>query len=150
MTRTFSRMFALGGLRVGWGYFPSEIADVLNRVRGPFNVSSVAQAAAVASLADLYFQDKARTHNLEWVAKTEAALQGLGLTTTESVGNFVLARFTDADTAEACDAFLRERAIIVRRMGGYGLPDSLRITIGDVDDMNALISAVTAFVEGSA
>ena len=150
MTRTFSKMFALGGLRVGWGYFPSEIADVLNRVRGPFNVSSVAQAAAVASLDDLDFQEKARTHNLEWVAKTEAALQGLGLTTTESVGNFVLARFTDADTAEACDAFLRERAIIVRRMGGYGLPDSLRITIGDVDDMNALISAVTAFVEGSA
>ena len=146
MTRTFSKMFALGGLRVGWGYFPTEIADVLNRVRGPFNVSSVGQAAAIASLDDLDFQETAYAHNLHWVAKAEAALKGLGLTTTKSVGNFILVRFETDAKAEACDAHLRERGILVRRMGGYGLPDSLRVSIGAADEMESFLDAMTAFM----
>ena len=146
MTRTFSKMFALGGLRVGWGYCPSEIADVLNRVRGPFNVSSDGQAAAVASLSDLDFQDKSRAHNLAWVAKTQVALNEMGIQTTQSVANFVLARFDDAPRAEACDAHLRAQGIIVRRMGGYGLPDCLRISIGAADEMEAFLDAMRAFV----
>lgn len=148
MTRTFSKLFALGGLRVGWGYFPTEIADVLNRVRGPFNVSSVAQAAAIASLDDLDFQEKSRAHNLEWVEKTEAALNALGIATTASVANFVLARFDDEKAANACDASLRDQGIIVRRMGGYGLPECLRLTIGTDDEMGALLSALKDFVKG--
>ena len=150
MTRTFSKLFALGGLRVGWGYFPTEIADVMNRVRGPFNVSSVAQAAAVASLDDLDFQECSRAHNLDWVEKTESALQALGIATTASVANFVLARFDDAQTADACDAHLRGVGIIVRRMGGYGLPECLRLTMGTADEMDALLSALKTFVEGRA
>lgn len=146
MTRTFSKMFALGGLRVGWGYFPSEIADVLNRVRGPFNVSSVAQAAAIASINDLDFQEKSRAHNLHWVDKTEAGLHALGIATTASTANFVLARFDDAQTADACDAYLRSQGIIVRQMRGYGLPDCLRITIGTADEMEAFLSAMKAFL----
>lgn len=146
MTRTFSKLFALGGLRVGWGYCPTEVADVLNRMRGPFNVSSIAQAAGIASLDDFDFQENSHAHNLEWVAKTEAALQAMGLNTTESVGNFVLVRFADAATAEACDASLRERSIIVRRMGGYGLADSLRVTIGTAEEMEAFLNAMKSFV----
>lgn len=150
MTRTFSKMFALGGLRVGWGYCPAEIADVLNRVRGPFNVSSAAQAAAVASLSDMEFQDASRAHNLEWVAKTQDGLRALGIDTTDSVANFVLARFDAPETAEACDGFLRERGIIVRRMGGYGLAQCLRVSIGAADEMGAFLSAMKAFVEDRA
>lgn len=150
MTRTFSKLFAMGGLRVGWGYFPSEVADVLNRVRGPFNVSSIGQAAGVASLGDLDFQDRVRAHTLEWVIKTQDALHGLGIRTTESVANFVLARFDSPATAEACDAHLREHGIIVRRMVSYGLPDSLRISIGAADEMEAFLEAMKQFVKGRA
>lgn len=150
MTRTFSKMFALGGLRVGWGYFPTEIADVLNRVRGPFNVSSAGQAAGIASLEDLSFQEKAFVHNLEWVAKTESALQDMGLFTTQSVGNFILTRFADVPTAEACDTFLRTQGIIVRRMGGYGLADCLRVSIGAADEMQAFLAAMQKFMGGQA
>lgn len=150
MTRTFSKLFALGGLRVGWGYFPSEIADVLNRVRGPFNVSSVGQAAGIASLSDLEFQERVRLHTLEWIVKTQEALHELGIPTTESVGNFVLARFDSAATAEACDAYLREQGIIVRRMGSYGLAQHLRISIGAADEMQAFLAAMKTFMKGRA
>jgi len=148
MTRTFSKIFALGGLRVGWGYFPSEIADVLNRVREPFNVSSIGQAAAIASLEDLAFQEKCFEHNLTWIAKTQEALHELGIDTTASVGNFVLARFGEVSTAEKADNFLRKRGIIVRRVASYGLPDCLRISIGTADEMKAFISAMRDFTGG--
>jgi len=148
MTRTFSKMFGLGGMRVGWGYFPSEVADVLNRVRGPFNVSATAQAAAIASLEDLAFQEKCFEHNQAWIAKTEETLHALGIDTTASVGNFVLARFGETSTAEKADAFLRERAIIVRRVSSYGLPDCLRVSIGTADEMDAFLTAMRDFTGG--
>ncbi|HEY9080231.1 histidinol-phosphate transaminase [Magnetovibrio sp.] len=145
MTRTFSKMFGLGGMRVGWGYFPTEIADVLNRVRGPFNVSAAGQAAAIASIEDLAFQEKCFEHNLAWIAKTEAALHEMGIDTTASVANFVLARFGETSTAEKADAFLRERGIIVRRVASYDLPDCLRISIGAADEMEAFLAAMREF-----
>lgn len=145
MTRTFSKIFALGGLRVGWGYFPSEIADVINRVRGPFNVSAMAQAAAVASLADLEFETHSREHTQRWVTRIEAALKAHGLSTTRSVGNFVLARFATTEAAQRCDAFLRENGIIVRYMSSYGLPEALRISIGTDDEMKAFLNTMDAF-----
>jgi len=148
MTRTFSKMFGLGGLRVGWGYFPTEIADVLNRVRGPFNVSTAGQAAAIASLEDLSFQEKCFEHNQTWIGKTEEALHALGIDTTTSVANFVLARFGETSTAQKADGFLRERGIIVRRVDSYGLPDCLRITIGTAEEMNAFIAAMRDFTGG--
>ncbi|OEJ69624.1 histidinol-phosphate transaminase [Magnetovibrio blakemorei] len=149
MTRTFSKLFALGGLRVGWGYFPSEIADVLNRVREPFNVSVMGQAAGIASMQDVAFQQKCFEHNLSWIAKTEAALHDLGIETTASVGNFVLARFGEVSTAERADAFLRERGIIVRRVASYGLPDCLRISMGTADEMEAFLATMRAFMGAS-
>ncbi len=149
MTRTFSKLFALGGLRLGWAYMPAEVADVFNRVRGPFNVSSVAQAAAIAALEDTAFTERAFEHNLDWVKQTEAALSAMGIKTTTSVGNFVLARFDGKNnkTAKAADEFLRENGIIVRRMEAYGLADSLRITIGTKTQMQTFLDVIRKFMK---
>ena len=131
MTRTFSKIYGLGGLRVGWGYGPREVIDVLNRIRGPFNLSNVALEGAEAAVRDRSHVDHARAENArmrDWLA---AALARHGVPSDPSHANFILARFADEATAAACDAALREDGIIVRRVGGYGLPQCLRITIGD-------------------
>ena len=149
MTRTFSKIFGLGGLRLGWAYCPAEIAGVLNRMRGPFNVSAPAMAAGVAALDDTEFIDNARKHNEIWRAWTGERLSDLGLEVTPSAGNFVLVRFPGEPgrDAQAADAFLKDRGIIVRRMEAYGLGDCLRITIGQEDEMAALVDALAAFRE---
>lgn len=131
MTRTFSKIYGLGGLRVGWGYGPRAIIDVLNRIRGPFNLSNVALDMAEAAMRDQDYvttchNDNAR--NRQWLAQ---ALADIGVPSDPSFANFVLARFTDAAEAEACDTFLQTEGILVRRVTNYGLPDCLRITVGD-------------------
>jgi len=148
MTRTFSKLYALGGVRLGWAYCPGAVADVLNRLRGPFNVGSPAQAAGLAALADTDFADKVRAHTRQWSDWTRQQLGGLGLEVPSDVGNFLLVRFpTEAErNAEAADAFLKSHGIIVRRMGSYGLPDCLRITIGREDEMRALVDALGDFL----
>jgi histidinol-phosphate aminotransferase len=143
MLRTFSKIYALGGMRVGWGYASSEIADVLNRVRNPFNVNQAAQEAAVAALEDVTATDRAREHNDIWRPWTERELARLGLTVTPSVGNFVLVEFPDADAAWA---ELQRSGIITRKMGGYGLPKHLRITIGTEAEMRAVLDCVASIV----
>ncbi len=149
MLRTFSKIYGLGGLRAGWGYFSEKTADVINRVRSPFNISNIAQAAATAALDDDEFVEKSRRHNEEWRRWTSEKLQALGITVPESICNFVLARFPEepGKNAEAADAFLKSRGIIVRRMGGYGLPDSLRISIGLEDEMRLVVDTLTEFME---
>ncbi len=149
MTRTFSKIYGLGGLRLGWAYCPKDIAGVLNRMRGPFNVSAPAMAAGVAALDDTDFTDNARKHNETWRAWTGERLSGLGLEVTPSAGNFVLVRFPAGPgrDAEAADGFLKDRGIIVRRMEAYGLGDCLRITIGQEDEMRALVDTLAAFRE---
>lgn len=149
MTRTFSKIFGLGGVRLGWAYCPAAVADVLNLVRGPFNVSAPAMAAGLAALDDVAFTDKARAHNDTWRAWTQDKLRALGLEVPESACNFVLVRFPAAGgrDAKAADAFLKERGIIVRRVAAYGLPDCLRVTIGLEDEMRAVVDALTAFME---
>jgi len=147
MTRTFSKIFGLGGMRLGWGYVPAQVADVLHRVRGPFNVSAPAQAAGVAAVGDTAFTARVRAHNDKWLPWTRDKLRDLGLSVTDSVGNFLLVCFGDADHgAEAADAFLKRDGIIVRRMGGYGLPDCLRITVGAEDEMRALVDSLAHFL----
>ncbi|MEK9672700.1 MAG: histidinol-phosphate transaminase [Rhodospirillaceae bacterium] len=148
MTRTFSKMYALGGARLGWCVAPLQVADVLNRIRGPFNVSAVAQAAGLAAFEDTAFAEQCKKHNDEWLKRTRDALRQAGLFVPDGVGNFVLVRFpeTDGRTAEAADAHLRSKGIIVRRMGGYGLPDCLRITIGLTEEMTAVIDAIRDFM----
>ena len=132
MTRTFSKIYGLAALRVGWMYGPPDVVDVVNRVRGPFNVSGPAQAAAVAALADIAHTDQARLNNDAVMPWFIARCEELGLTVNPSAGNFVLVRFDDKPGRDAAAAFihLRDRGVLVRRMGGYGLPAWLRMTIG--------------------
>jgi histidinol-phosphate aminotransferase len=142
MLRTFSKIYALGGLRIGWSYCPPAIADVLNRLRGPFNVSSAAAAAAVAALGDDQFFQASLRHNEQWLAWLTEALRDLSIEIVPSVCNFVLARFGSAEAADAADRRLRAHGVIVRAMRSYGLPDSLRITIGTDEEMRATVAAL--------
>jgi histidinol-phosphate aminotransferase len=148
MCRTFSKIYALGGLRIGWAYASAPITDVLNRVRSPFNVNAAAQAAAVAALADVTATDRAREHNDIWLPWLTAQLREIGLTVNPSVGNFVLVRFPGktAKSADAAFAFLQSRGIITRKMGGYHLPDALRVTIGTEEEMRAVVAALAEFL----
>ena len=149
MTRTFSKIFALGGLRLGWAYCPPAVADVLNRIRGPFNVSSAAQAAGVAALEDLAHTDASRAHNDIWLPWLARELSSLGLDVVPSVGNFVMVGFPaeGPKTAAAAYAFLATRGIIARAIANYGLPYHLRITIGLEDEMRAVVGALAEFLK---
>ncbi|MGH6989308.1 MAG: pyridoxal phosphate-dependent aminotransferase, partial [Stellaceae bacterium] len=145
MLRTFSKIHALAGLRVGWLYGSTEVADMLNRVRGTFNVGLPAQAAAIASLGDEAALDRARQHNSRWRPWLEDRIRELGFAVNPGVGNFVLARFVDAPTAEAAREFLKSRLILVRQMGAYHLPEYLRITVGTEEENRAVFAALTEF-----
>ena len=145
MTRTFSKVFGLGGMRIGWCYAPPAVVDVLNRVRGPFNVSVAAQAAAIAALAEPGWVEMSRAHNAEWRARLTDGLTAVGIRVWPSEGNFVLADFETEERANAADAALRGRGIIVRKVGGYGLPHCLRITVGTGEEIGLVIDGLTAF-----
>ena len=148
MLRTFSKIYALGGLRLGWAYCPPAIADVLNRVRSPFNVSAAAQAAGVAAVEDLEAFNRARAHNERWLPWFSERLAALGLALTPSVANFILARFPDdaAKNADAAFDFLQSRGILTRKMGAYGLPQHLRITIGTGPEMETVAATIAEFM----
>lgn len=147
MTRTFSKIYGLAALRMGWAYCPPAVADVLNRVRGPFNVGTAAQAAAVAALEDRAHTEKARAHNDLWLPWFSKQVEALGLIPHPSLGNFVLVQFPEATGgAEKALAFLNGRGVIPRRMAGYGLPDCLRFTIGTAEEMEATVAALHEFI----
>ncbi len=148
MTRTFSKMYGLGGIRLGWGYGSEEITDVLNRARNPFNVTSLALAAGEAALDDELFVAKTRKHNTHWLRWTEENARKLGLECTTSHANFALIRFPHQDkhSSRAADAFLRSKGIIVRAMASYGLGDCLRVSIGTEEEMLAFMEALTEFM----
>jgi histidinol-phosphate aminotransferase len=148
MTRTFSKIHGLAGLRIGWCYGPAGVIDAINRIRGPFNVSTPAIAAGVAALADRAHQDRAAAHNDFWLPKLTASIEKLGLRVTPSVGNFILIHFpeTPGKTAAEADAFLSSRGVVLRRVAAYGLPNALRKTIGDDEANQATIAALTEFM----
>jgi histidinol-phosphate aminotransferase len=148
MLRTFSKIYALAGLRLGWAYCPPGIADVMNRVRGPFNVTAPALAAGVAAIEDVGALARARAHNERWLPWFSDRLAALGLKLTPSVANFVLPQFPDdpKHNADAAFAFLQSRGILTRKMGGYGLPKHLRITIGTGEEMETVAAAVAEFM----
>ena len=150
MTRTFSKIHGLAGLRIGWCYAPAQIVDALNRIRGPFNVSSPAIAAGVASLGDRGHTERAVAHNEVWLPKVTEAVTRLGLKVTPSVGNFVLIHFPDAPgrTAADADAYLFNRGIVLRRIEAYGLPNALRMTIGTAEANEAAMATLAEFVAG--
>lgn len=148
MTRTFSKAYGLAGIRIGWAYCPKEIADVLNRVRAPFNVNIAAQKAAVAALADQTFVERVIQHNDTWRAWLTAEIRKLsnaGIRVDDSVGNFLLVHFSDAKRAAEADRFLMSRGVILRSCASYGLPQCLRLTVGSEDANRAVVSALEEF-----
>jgi histidinol-phosphate aminotransferase len=148
MTRTFSKIYGLANLRLGWLYAPAHIIDALDRIRGPFNVNGAALEAGVAAIADEAHVAAAIAHNDSWIAWTTTELEKLGLTVTPSVGNFILIHFpkTPGRTAKEADAFLTQRGLILRGVGAYGLPDALRLTIGTEEANRLVVDALGAFL----
>lgn len=148
MTRTFSKIYGLAGLRVGWAFCPAAIADVLNRVRGPFNVNVPAQLAAVAALRDRAHVEKSIAHNEKWKGWLTTEIRKLGLRVDDSVGNFVLIHFEPAGgrSATEADAFLSARGLILRGVANYGLPDCLRLTIGVEYANRRVVAALAEFL----
>ena len=147
MTRTFSKIYGLAGLRVGWSYCPAEIVGVLNRIRGPFNVSVPAQRAAAAALEDRAHVEASFAHNERWRGWLTDEIRKLGLRVDDSVGNFVLIHFGSAHRAQEADHFLAQRGVILRGVGAYGLPHCLRLTVGPEDANRAVVAALAAFTQ---
>lgn len=148
MTRTFSKIYGLGGLRIGWGYGPAHVIDVLNRIRGPFNASQAALDAAEAAVRDIAYTDHCRAENARWRVWLADALAELGVPSDVSCTNFVLARFSSAQEATAVDTYLKTQGLIVRPVGSYNLPQCLRITVGDEASCRRVVHSVRTFKEG--
>jgi histidinol-phosphate aminotransferase len=146
MTRTFSKIHGLASLRLGWAYGPASVIDVLNRIRGAFNISSSAIAAGVAAIGDAAFLERAYQHNETWLRFLTVEIRNLGLVVTPSVGNFVLVHFKDAAQARAADAHLQNDGIILRRMDGYGLPHALRLSVGTEESNRAVVKSLKEFL----
>ncbi|QMU58945.1 MAG: histidinol-phosphate transaminase [Boseongicola sp.] len=145
MTRTFSKLYGLGGLRIGWGYGSARVIDLLNRVKGPFNLGGPQLAAAEAAMRDRGFAEMYQGENARlrvWLAE---ALTEVGVPSDPSHANYILARFADQAEAEACDAALREDGILVRKVAGYNLPNCLRITVGTEADCARVAASVRRF-----
>jgi histidinol-phosphate aminotransferase len=146
MTRTFSKIYGLGGLRLGWMYGPAGIVDVMSRLRQPFNVNSAAQIAGIAALEDIAHTDASRTNNDIWVPWLSAELKKLGLAPVPSVGNFVLVGFGSKERATAANDWMMNDGLIPRLVAGYGLPEHLRITVGTETEVKAVQASLARFV----
>jgi histidinol-phosphate aminotransferase len=148
MTRTFSKLFGLGALRLGWLYAPAHVIDVLHRVRGPFNVNALAQIAGIAALEDLEHQARERANNDRWRPWLAEQLAALGLKVHPTVANFVLVEFADveAKSARAASAWLERHGILARPMAAYGLPHCLRISVGREAENQAVVERLREFV----
>ncbi len=143
VSRTFSKAYGLAGLRVGYGIAQPQLADLLNRIRQPFNVNSLAQAAAVAALNDVEFLRRSAALNAAGYAQLTQAFERLGLEYVPSSGNFVLVRVGDDAGAGACvNLALLKQGVIVRPVANYGLPQWLRISIGLPEENAACIAAL--------
>lgn len=148
MTRTFSKIYGLANLRLGWGFGPAHVIDAMNRIRGPFNVSGAAIAAGSAAVRDREFVAASVEHNDRWLPWVTGELEKLGLTVTPSVGNFVLVHFPDQDGKRApdADAYLLERGCVLRLVGNYGLPNAIRMTIGSEEANRTVIGHLKDFL----
>jgi len=142
MTRTFSKIYGLGGLRIGWGYAQREVIDVLSRVRQPFNLSNAQMDAAEAAARDVRYTDWCRRENAKWRDWLRNGLVQAGVGCDVSHTNFLLARFDSPAEADVVDAALRHAGILVRKVAGYKLPECLRITVGDEDACRRILDVV--------
>lgn len=150
VTRTFSKIFGLAGLRLGWCYGPRDMIDLLDRVGPSFPVNIAAKAAALAALEDRDHTRKVLAHNEHWRQWLERRLTELGLDCYPSQTNFLLVKFPEADgrSALAADAFLKSRGIIARRFAVAGFEDKLRFTVGLDWEMEATAAALRDFMAG--
>jgi histidinol-phosphate aminotransferase len=148
MTRTFSKIYGLAGLRVGWAYCPASVADALHRVRGAFNVSAPAQCAAVAALRDQAHVARCADHNATWKSWLSGKIRSAGLSVEDSEGNFILVHFPPhpPNDAKSADAFLTARGFILRPVANYGLPHCLRLTIGGEEANEGVAAALAEFL----
>jgi histidinol-phosphate aminotransferase len=147
MTRTFSKIYGLAGMRIGWTYAPASVCDVLNRIRGPFNVSMMQQHIGAAAVRDRAHVERSIAHNEQWKVYLTEEIRKLGLTVNESVANFVLIQFPKSGkTARDADAFLSAKGLILRAVANYGLPDALRLTIGTEEANQRVVEALRAFM----
>ena len=148
MARTFSKIYGLANLRIGWAFGPAEVIDVLNRTRGPFNLTGPALAAGVAAVADRAHTEQAVAHNATWLGWLTDEVTRLGLRVTPSVGNFLLVHFpeTGAHGVVAADTFLRDRGLVLRRVAAYGLPHALRMTVGSEEANREFVAALADFL----
>lgn len=144
VTRTFSKIYGLGALRLGWCYADDAIIDILNRVRSPFNVSAASAAAGIAAIEDVDYTREMKAHNDEWLVNVSDALTNLDLHVYPSAGNFVCVHFPEAPgrTASEVNHELMNRGIIPREIANYGLPDCLRISIGTEEENRAMMAAM--------
>jgi histidinol-phosphate aminotransferase len=141
MTRTFSKIHGLAGLRVGWGYAAPAIIDAVNRVRAPFNVSIPGQHAAAAAMKDKTHVETSAAYNTKWLSWLKDRIAATGLKVHDSVCNFLLIEFArdGAKTAAAADAFLMQRGLILRGVAANGLPHCLRLSVG-TEEANRLVA----------
>jgi histidinol-phosphate aminotransferase len=148
VTHTFSKIHGLAALRVGWAYAPAAVADAVDRIRLPFNTSTAGQAAAVAALADEDFQRQSLELVTTWRPWLTQQIAGLGLEVVPSSANFLLIGFPRSGGRIAAEAetFLASRGLLLRGVGGYGLPDHLRLTIGLEAHNRAVVEGLAAFV----
>ncbi|MGB3503717.1 MAG: histidinol-phosphate transaminase [Mesorhizobium sp.] len=149
MTRTFSKVHGMGGMRLGWCYAPAHMADALNRMRGPFNVNAVAIEAGTAAILDRDHIEASVSHNAKWLSWVSEELTKLGLKVTPSVGNFVLFHFPEdeAHSAAKADDYLTARGYVLRRVSAYGFPNALRMTIGTEEANRGVIAALKEFMK---
>lgn len=143
MTRTFSKLYGLGGLRIGWGYAQQPVIDVLARVRQPFNLSQGQMDAAEAAVRDSAYAEWCLAENVQWRAFLRNGLVQAGVDCDVSHTNFLLARFGSPAEADTVDAALRNAGILVRKVAGYQLPECLRITVGDEDACRRILDVIT-------
>jgi histidinol-phosphate aminotransferase len=151
MTRTFSKIYGLANLRLGWMVAPAHMVDAVNRIRGPFNLNGPAMEAGIAAIQDDAHVASAVEHNEQWLAWLSREIGGLGLEVTPSVGNFLLVHFPKeaGKTAKEADAFLSSRGLILRRIDAYGLPDALRLTVGGEEANRLVVETLREFLGGT-
>jgi histidinol-phosphate aminotransferase len=145
ITRTFSKIYGLASLRLGWCYAPAAIADAMNRVRSPFNVNDPALRAGIAAVEDQAHVAAAIAHNTLWRAFLAREIAALGFPVTPTAANFLLIQLRDAEEAQAADAFLTARGLILRMVRAYGLPSCLRLSVGSEEANRLVVAGFTEF-----
>jgi histidinol-phosphate aminotransferase len=148
MTRTFSKVQGLAGLRLGWVYASDEVCAVLHRIRGPFNVSAIQARVGAAAIRDRAHLERAVAHNSKWRLWLTEEIRKTGLRVDDSAANFVLIHFPQsaAKNAKAADAFLMSRGLILRAVESYKLPSALRLTVGPAEANQLVVTALKEFM----